>query len=139
MDLGILPTLLGYNLRRAQVAIWRDFVRTVGQGKIRPALFSVLVLAEANPGIVQIQLARQLAMDKASVVALIDRLERVRLIARRRSSMDRRQRGLFVTSAGTRKLRGLKREITRHEKRFLDRLTAAEARQLMTLLHRLSY
>ena len=27
LDLGNVPDLLGYNLRRAQVALWRDFLR----------------------------------------------------------------------------------------------------------------
>ncbi|MEP7311803.1 MAG: MarR family winged helix-turn-helix transcriptional regulator [Pseudomonadota bacterium] len=137
LDPGILPTFLGYHVRRAQVAIWRDFVRTVARGQIRPALFSVLVLAEANPGIAQIQLAQQLAIDKASVVALIDKLERARLITRRRSTVDRRRQGLFISTLGARRLKVLKRDIARHERRFLDRLNAAEARQLFRLLQRL--
>ncbi|MEO7773528.1 MAG: MarR family transcriptional regulator, partial [Steroidobacteraceae bacterium] len=89
LDLGVLPGLLGYNIRRAQIALGRDFHRNVSKGEVRPGLFSVLVLASGNPGVAQIQLARQLAIDKASVVALIDRLERAGLIARRRSTVDR--------------------------------------------------
>jgi DNA-binding MarR family transcriptional regulator len=137
LDLGVLPTLLGYHVRRAQVAIWRDFVRSVARGRIRPGLFSVLVLAEANPGIAQFELARQLAIDKASVVALIDKLERARLITRRRSTVDRRRHGLFVSPYGTRQLKTLMRDIARHEQRFRDRLTALELRQLIELLKRL--
>ena len=137
LDLGVLPTLLGYHLRRAQVAIWRDFVRTVARGRIRPALFSVLVLAESNPGIAQIELARQLAIDKASVVALIDKLERAGLITRRRSTVDRRRNGLFVSAAGARQLKSLKRDISRHEKRFRQRMSRPELQQLITLLQRL--
>ncbi len=136
-DLGILPTLLGYHVRRAQVAIWRDFVRNVARGRIRPALFSVLVLADANPGIAQIELARELAIDKASLVALIDKLERAGLIARRRSAVDRRRQGLFVSAEGLRQLKSLKRDIGRHERRFRSRLTAPESRQLIRLLQRL--
>jgi DNA-binding MarR family transcriptional regulator len=94
-------------------------------------------LAEANPGIAQFELARQLAIDKASVVALIDKLERARLITRRRSTVDRRRHGLFVSPYGTRQLKLLMRDIARHEQRFRDRLTAPELQQLIKLLKRL--
>lgn len=137
LDLGVLPGLLGYNIRRAQIALWRDIHRKVGRGGVRPGLFSILVLASANPGVAQIQLARQLAIDKASVVALVDRLERAGLIARRRSTVDRRRQGIFVTALGARRLKILKREMMSHEKRFLDRMTEAEAQQLIGLLRRL--
>ncbi len=137
LDLGILPGLLGYNIRLAQMAIWRDFQRSVSNGDLRPGLFSLLVLASHNPGVAQIQLARQLAIDKASVVALIDRLERVGLITRRRSPVDRRRQGIYLTAEGNKRLRALKREMALHEKRFIDRMSQAEYETLLTLLKRL--
>jgi DNA-binding MarR family transcriptional regulator len=137
LDLGVLPGLLGYNIRRAQIALWRDFHRNVSKGEVRPGLFSVLVLASANPGIAQIQLARQLAIDKASVVSLIDRLERSGLIARRRSAVDRRRQGIFITAEGAKRLKVLKREMLNHEKRFSDRMSEVELQQLIGLLQRL--
>ena len=75
LDLDCLPTLLGFNIRRAQIALWRDFNRNVAQGYVRPGVFSALLLARANPGIAQIEIANQLGIDKASVVALVDRME----------------------------------------------------------------
>jgi DNA-binding MarR family transcriptional regulator len=137
LDLGVLPGLLGYNIRRAQIALWRDFHRNVSKGEVRPGLVRVLVLASANPGVAQIQLARQLAIDKASVVALIDRLERSGLIARRRSAVDRRRQGIFITAEGAKRLKVLKREMVNHEKRFSDRMSEAELQQLIGLLQRL--
>jgi len=76
-------------------------------------------------------------MDKASMVAVIDKLERARLISRRRSAVDRRRQGLFLSALGARRLKTLKRDIGRHEKRFLDRLSVSESRQLFRLLKRL--
>src|ERR1044072_2071201 len=75
VDLDCLPTLLGFNIRRAQIALWRDFNRNVAEGYVRPGVFSALLLANANPGIAQIEIANQLGIDKASVVSLIDRME----------------------------------------------------------------
>src|ERR1700734_4101799 len=58
VDLGVLPKLLGYNLRRANQASWRTYVSFIGQNKIRPGLFSLLCLVRANPGIAQIELGK---------------------------------------------------------------------------------
>ena len=60
VDLGVLPRLLGYNLRRAHQVSWRTYVSFIGENKIRPGLFSLLCLVRANPGIAQIELGTHL-------------------------------------------------------------------------------
>jgi DNA-binding MarR family transcriptional regulator len=137
IDLDVLPTLLGYNIRRAQIALWRDFTRSVAEGEVRPGVFSVLSLACSNPGIAQIDIANQLDIDKASVVALIDWLENQGWVARKRSTTDRRRHEISVTPAGQRAYKSLKREMIEHEKKFIRRFTDAERRQLISLLQRL--
>ena len=44
LDLGPLPGLLGYALRRAQVAVFADFMASFATLDLRPAQFSVLLL-----------------------------------------------------------------------------------------------
>jgi DNA-binding MarR family transcriptional regulator len=135
--LPLLESLLGYNIRRAQLSMSRDFHRSVGQGKVRPVIFSILVLAETQPGIAQVDLARQLALDKASVVALIDRLEAAGQVERRRSTQDRRRQGLFLTESGRLQLQVLKEDVARHERRYVERYTPVERAVLVDLLKRI--
>jgi DNA-binding MarR family transcriptional regulator len=137
LDLDILPELLGYNIRRAQIALWRDFLRTVAEGEIRPGMFSAIVLVRANPGISQIELAKELGIDKASMVGLIDRLEDAGWIQRKRSREDRRRHGLTVTTSGQSMYRELKREMIEHERKFVERFSGSERKQLVALLQRL--
>ena len=137
LDLDCLPTLLGFNIRRAQIALWRDFNRNVAEGYVRPGVFSALLLARANPGIAQIEIANQLGIDKASVVALVDRMEDAGWVTRRRSTDDRRRQGIFLTPAGTRTCRALKKEMIDHERKFVSRYTAQERRTPIALLRRL--
>ena len=137
LDLDCLPTLLGFNIRRAQIALWRDFNRNVAEGDVRPGVFSALLLAHANPGIAQIQIASQLGIDKASVVALVDRMEDAGWVTRKRSSDDRRRQGIFLTPAGTRACRSLRKEMIEHERKFVSRYTDQELRTLIALLRRL--
>ena len=58
IDLGMLPDLVGYHLRLAQIAIFRDFRKALGDFDITPGLFGVLVLIEENAGMKQTELAR---------------------------------------------------------------------------------
>ena len=137
LDLDCLPTLLGFNIRRAQIALWRDFNRNVAEGYVRPGVFSALLLARANPGIAQIEIANQLGIDKASVVALVDRMEEAGWVTRRRSTHDRRRQGIFLTPAGAKTCRTLKKEMIDHERKFVGRFTEQELRNLIALLRRL--
>ena len=137
LAVGLLPNLIGYNVRRAQIALWRDFSRTVGRGEIRPAVFSLLILVEANPGIAQIELAGQLDLDKAAIVGLLHRLQRRQWVVRRRSSEDRRRQGIFLTPRGQDALNELRAEMLEHERRFTRLFTREELAQLFAYLRRI--
>ena len=137
ISVGILPNLLGFNLRRAQIALWRDFNRTVREGEVRPGVFSLLMLIDANPGVAQIDLAIQLDIDKATVVGLIHGLQRKKWVTRRTSDTDRRRQGLFLTAAGRKTLKNMREEMLEHEARFTRLFSAEELSQLITFLRRI--
>jgi DNA-binding MarR family transcriptional regulator len=137
VNLDILPDLLGYNVRLAQLALQRCFVRAMSGSDVGSGTFGLLVLCGANPGIAQIQIAQHLNIDKASVVALVDRLEEQGWLLRRRSTRDRRRQGLFLTDEGARELASLKTRM-RDSERALDGLFDADERaQLIGFLQRI--
>jgi DNA-binding MarR family transcriptional regulator len=136
VDLGTLPRLIGYNLRRAHQVSWRTYVGVIGEQKLRPGLFSLLVLAQSNPGICQVDLGTHLGVDKASMVALLDQLERAGLIERRRSTRDRRRQGVFLTAAGARELESMMRNVRQLERQMASRFTKAELEQFLGFLQR---
>jgi DNA-binding MarR family transcriptional regulator len=131
-DLGMLPGLLGYQLRLAQRAIFADFAASVGTDSISPGLFGILVLIEANPGLKQQRLAEAAHLDRSTVVSVIDKLESRGLVQRR--AADRRSNGLFLTGDGTVLLKTLKRKVVSHERRLASRLSVDERRELARLL-----
>jgi len=137
IGLDVLPELLGYNVRRAQIELWRDFGATVSEGEVRPGLFSLLLLVGANPGIAQIDLANQLSVDKASIVALVDRLEEAGWVQRKRSTEDRRRQEIFTTPAGAKKLAQLKREVQEHDAKYCKLFTDDELHQFLEFLQRI--
>jgi DNA-binding MarR family transcriptional regulator len=137
VDLGPLPKLLGYNIRRASQVSWRTYVTSIGENKLRPGLFSLLCLVRANPGIAQIELGTHLGVDKASIVALLDRLERAGLIERRRCTRDRRRQGIFLTDGGSVELESLMSKVRKIERNMTSRYNKAELDLFLGFLQRL--
>lgn len=135
-SLGILPNLIGYQLRIAQIALFRDFAEALGEFDITPGLFGVLVIIEANPDLKQSELAKAAHLDRSTVVSVIDNLERRQLVERRASPNDRRSNALRMTAEGTALLKKLKRLVADHEKRLVQHLSADEQQTLIGLLTR---
>ena len=134
-ELGVLPGLIGYQLRLAQRAIFADFADTVGESGISPGLFGILVVIGENPGLTQQALANAAHLDRSSVVTVIDKLEDRGLVERR--AADRRSNGLFLAEKGSVLLRELKRKVAQHERRVVRDLSTRERAQLVALLQRI--
>lgn len=132
-----LDGLLGYRLRRAQGAMHRDFMAAVASLDLTQKQAATLWLINGNPGVAQVAVAAALGMDRATMMAIIDRLEERRLVIRQRSSTDRRRQELYLTPAGQNALRKAKARIAKHEERFKALFTAAELESLLTALQRL--
>lgn len=132
---GILPGLLGYRLRLAHQAVFRDFAAGVPQAT--PGRAGMLMLIEANPGVTQGGLAREVGLDRSTMVGVIDTLEDGGLVERRRGE-DRRTNGLWLTRRGRRLVAAMKRRIQAHERRIAGRLSGDERARLLVLLEKLS-
>jgi DNA-binding MarR family transcriptional regulator len=135
MKPGLLPSLLGYRLRLAQQAVFRDFASSVAE--LSPGRVGILLLLEANPGVTQSRLAHAVSLDRSTMVGVVDLLEGRGLIERRRGK-DRRTNGLWLTDEGRATVARLKRRILAHERRVAARLTPKEREQLLALLEKLS-
>src|SRR6185503_15183200 len=94
---GVLSGLLGYRLRVAQQAVFRDFARAIPEAS--PGRVGILFLIEANPGVTQSRLAHAVGLDRSTMVGVLDALEARELVERRRGE-DRRTNGLWLTRAG---------------------------------------
>lgn len=134
ISLGMLPDLVGYQLRVAQIALFRDFAEALGEHDVTPGLFGVLVIIEANPDLKQSELAKATQLDRSTVVSVIDNLERRGLVERRAALNDRRSNALRMTAAGVAMLKKLKRLVGEHEKRLVKHLNEKDQATLVELL-----
>lgn len=137
LDLGVLPELIGYHLRKAQLAVFQDFARAVGAGELTPAQFGALVVIDRNPGLSQTGLGQTLSIDRSTLVAIIDRLEARGLVERADLPRDRRSYALHISNAGRALLNDLVERVRAHEAHMAGDLDADEKAALVGLLGRI--
>lgn len=137
VNLGLLSSSLAFHVRKAQLALQRRGLRNISTLHVGPAEFGALVLCEQNPGMAQFQIAAALDIDKASVVAVVDRLEELGWLLRRRSNHDRRRYGLYLTPEGARQSQVLRKQAEEAESFAQDIFSPDELNQLLGLLARL--
>ena len=132
---GLLAGLLGYRLRVAQQAVFRDFAREIPEAS--PGRAGILLLIDANPGVTQSRLAQAVGIDRSTLVGVLHALQARNLVERRRGQ-DRRTNGLWLTRAGRTLVASLKQRIRVHERRVASSLTPAERARLLHLLEKLA-
>ncbi|HEX3501413.1 MAG TPA: MarR family transcriptional regulator [Stellaceae bacterium] len=135
---GILPTLLGYQLRRAQIAVFQNFARAMADFDVTPGRFGVLEVIAANGGLSQSELGAILGIDRSTVVAVIDRLEADGLVRRMKAPNDRRSHALQLSEKGAVTLAILEKRVAAHERNIASALSAAERKTLLNLLARIA-
>jgi DNA-binding MarR family transcriptional regulator len=131
---GLLSGLLGYRLRVAQQAVFRDFARSIPEAS--PGRVGILLLIDANPGVTQSRLAQAVGIDRSTMVGVLHALQARELIERRRGE-DRRTNGLWLTRTGRGLVASLKQRIRTHERRVASRLSGGERAHLLAMLEKL--
>lgn len=137
MALGPLPGYTGYVLRRAQVALFENFINTFKPLGLRPAQFSVLLVVHANPGRRQSEIAAALGIRQANLVGLIDELDQRGLAKRKRLEADRRSHALTLTAKGKALLKTALAMQARFEQHLVAELGANEHARLIAALVKL--
>ncbi len=122
IKMGSLEGHLGYYIRRVQVWVFQDFIRSLAPLEIRPAQYSVLTVIGANAGLSQSDLADTLAIERARLVHVLDKLEKRGLTERQASPHDRRSHALHLTAEGQKVLKQAKALAARHEANLIKTL-----------------
>ncbi len=135
LDLGELPLLSGYMLRRAQFAAFNDFLRYFDDLGIRPVQYAVLTVIDRNPGLKQAQVSEALGIKRANLVAILDALERRSLARREAVATDRRSYALRLTDKGVALVKEMRARSEAHEKRLAATIGEDGRQQLLKLLH----
>lgn len=137
LNYGVLDTLLGYMLRRAQHALYIDFHAATERFDVAPQRFSALVLISSNPGIRQGLLADAMGIDRSGALKLVDWLEKRGLARREQSAVDARVWLLHLTDEGQALLSDMTEAVEAHDRK-MRAIVGPEEGKLRALLERLA-
>jgi MarR family transcriptional regulator, lower aerobic nicotinate degradation pathway regulator len=140
-DLAVVPERLaqwpGFLLARAHTrahAVFQEALVPVG---LTPKSYGALtVIIEVGP-LSQAALGEILLIDRTTMVAVVDELERAGYVERGRRAADRRVYSLEATPAGKKALDAAEAIACRMQDMLLGDLNAAEREQLTALLARI--
>jgi len=137
IDYGVLDTLLGYAVRRAQIRLYEDFVASLAPWGITPPRFSAMVVVSRNPGLKLTQLAKVLGIARSGAVILVDALEELGYMQRQPVPEDRRAFSLSLTKKGLSDLTAITAAVQLHDERMAQSLGPTEQSQLREWLMRI--
>lgn len=136
LDTRMLESLVGYNARRAWLAVSTVFAERMTAYGLKQVDFSVLSLLAHNPGATSRQLCATLDILPPNLVSLISTMDGRGLIERRPHPYDGRAIGLYLTPAGEALVREAERTVVELENEASARLTARERETLIRLLQK---
>ena len=123
VDMSVLDGKLGYRIRILERQLNKEFTRKVGMTAVQ---FSVFSLVATNEDLSQIAIGEALSMDRASTMAIIDKLEAAGLMERRKSIHDRRVHALQLTEKGRKEFAAVNNKVAKYDSLFSSRLTEVE-------------
>lgn len=133
-----LERMIGFQLRCAQLTVFRDILAAFDGTPVTIPQFSALMVICDNPGVSQAELAATIEVDRPRIVPLLDVLEERGWTFREPSTRDRRVRRLYLTDVGRAILDELKPRFAMHQRRMEERLGDIELSLLLEALQRLS-
>jgi len=136
-NIGEIRNIVGFHIRLAHGAVYRHFTETFTDLDLTQKQVSVLWLVDDHPDIAQTDLAHRMRMDRATTMAIINRLEARDLLIRGKSETDGRKQTLNLTAAGQEMLRVAKQAILDHENWLKSRFSDKEVTKLIELLTRI--
>jgi len=136
-DIGEIRNIVGFHIRLAHGAVYRHFTETFANVDLTQKQVSVLWLVDDHPDIAQTDLAKRMRMDRATTMAIVNRLESRGYLVRGKSESDGRKQTLNLTSPGRKALVTAKSAIQQHERWLKSRFTEREIAKLIELLTRI--
>jgi DNA-binding MarR family transcriptional regulator len=136
-DIGEIRNIVGFHLRLAYGAVYRHFTETFAHLGLTQKQVSVLWLVDDHPGVAQTGLAQRMRMDRATTMAIVNRLQAKGYLVRRKSKTDARKQALNLTLPGRKALLRAKGAIQQHEQWLKARFTGKEVARLIELLTRI--
>jgi DNA-binding MarR family transcriptional regulator len=136
-DIGEIRNIVGFHIRLAHGAVYRQFTESFSHLDLSQKQVSVLWLIDDHPDIAQTDLAKRMRMDRATTMAIVNRLQSRGFLVRGKARDDGRKQTLNLTDAGRDMLIDAKDAIRAHEDWLKSRFTVDEVAQFVSFLERI--
>lgn len=136
-DIGEIRNIVGFHIRLAHGAVYRHFTETFSDIELTQKQVSVLWLVDDHPDIAQTDLAQRMRMDRATTMAIVNRLQARGYLVRGKSDNDGRKQTLNLTDPGRKALVVAKDAIAEHERWLKSRFSDKEVETLIEMLARI--
>ena len=127
------PGHLARRFQQIAVAAFQIEMDALGSD-ITPVQYAALAAINTSPGLDQITLAREIALDRTSVTGVVDRLVVKGLVERQINERDRRARRLLITPEGKETLRRIRPGVEAAQVSMTRGLSKQETELLVSLL-----
>lgn len=138
VSLGGLETQVGFLLRLAQVAVFKDLLAALKPFDLRVTDLSVLLVIEATPGLQQRAVGEVLRIQRPNLVTILDQLQARGLVQRGAVPGDRRSYALSLTPEGSALLQKAKAAHARHDRKVTAALGDLEKDKILAALERIA-
>ena len=137
VDTSYLETLIGYNARRAALAVIAQFLERMAVYDLKPVDFSVMSVVVHNPGVTSRQLCAALNILPPNLVGLVQSLESRGLLERLPHPHDGRAMGLHPTDKGLELMEKAEATASELEMNIGSKLMPNQVQNLVTLLQKI--
>jgi DNA-binding MarR family transcriptional regulator len=138
VEYGVLPDLVGFNLRIAYGLASQLFSVRFASMDLAPIQFAALEFISRTGGLSQTEIAEHVGTAPTVLVTPLERMESRGLIERGRDPADRRRAVVWITEAGKALLSSARAEITAVEDELLAPLDPWEREQLLEFLQKVA-
>jgi DNA-binding MarR family transcriptional regulator len=136
VDMALIDSLVGYNLRRAAARQRERFRNVFSPYDIRPVQLTALTIILRNDRLGQSALGKAMDIKRANVVKLLDELQQRGLIERKPATRDRRAYDVHLTPKGKKLTRELLAVHEKLEANLALSLGCEELKELVKLLRK---
>jgi MarR family transcriptional regulator, lower aerobic nicotinate degradation pathway regulator len=127
----------GHLIRRLHQIHVAMFLEECAAYSLTPVQYAVMTVLAVQPGLDQISIANEAAIDRTNVADVLARLEERGIVNREVSPADRRMKLAVLTDEGARITRDMEAAMQRAQDRFLAPLSAERRAEFMVLLDQL--
>lgn len=138
ISFGPLPGYLGYQIRQAQAAVFRNLMASITDLELTPGEYSLLTMLDENPGISQVDLVAVYHLDKSTLSLAVGRLVKRGLVRRTRSRDDERYFALWLEQPGRVLLQRVRARVEAQERTMDAALRRGERKLLLDMLGRVT-